>query len=1251
MTSLRQRPRRLIGLFFVCVWCCLVGTPGVCQDSSKWRYWRVADGLAESYSRSLYFHPSGRLWVNHGIVNQSSYLDGYQIHKINSPGPYVPVIENSFGQIWSVYNGGFQLYRNNQWRKFAVEGVRETTPFISRAQDEVIYLFAEAVMVFHGSEGRTEPFIRVDETRLERFISLASSHDGGVWITGNTGLIKIEPFSRSATSEANWKEYPLPAYEVRNLRYPLEGKQGNLYVVGQQGDTDPVYQLLRFDGQNWHTEFQSETRIRRGWRGPDGVLWVLLNNSLFSVAEEGIRPVQEEEIISSQVYDVACEADGSFWLAMSSGLARYSLTSFQTPEFLENPHENVHAITEHPAGVMWFAGKSGLIRMSGNRWEVYPYPSGISAHQYECDAFCVLRDGRLMLNCTRSPNLLAFHPQDRHYELISHPEGRSLRLVAPHEGGAAWIRTKGDDGNDYRLELYDGARFETVIDFSQESETIQVRHVMQRANGEIWIGYLSGVCVFKDGKLRFFDTNEGFWGTGSFWIHELNDGAIWAGCRNAIHEFDGTRWTTLIAGLDRVNSIETTKNGDVWVSSDTGLHRYRDGSWISYTRNDGLPASSVNRMYQDQQGRIWIGTTHGISFYRAEIDVDPPLPIISQEENAPEFPYGGNVYLRFSGVDKWNQTLPEDLQFSYRLNQGEWSKFTAERIALYHPLRSGDYRFEVRSRDKHGNISPTNASFEFRVLQPWHQSNEFIFGSILIVTLIGSLFVFFVYHNYQLEKIVKERTATLTQINLSFEREIKDRQAIEETLRKSEKMYREAIEVAGAVPYYRNYLTDRYDFIGESVQQLTGYTKDELTPTLWRSITLEAILLGDLAGCSLEEGVRIARTVEGIHWRADYRILTKNQVERWIANAAVEVRDEQGAIIGSLGIFQDITDRMQTEQSLRISESKNRALLNAMPDAMFRINKNGMILDYQHPAEFEPFGFSSDAIGKQIQDVLPNRLARRFRYHLSLTAKTNETELFEFDMGDEKQKIYCEFRIVSSGGEEAIAIVRDITERKQLEDRILRIRESEQERIGNELHDDLCQILTGIALKSKVLEEQLESLRFHGVEHAREITKGINRAIGKTRIIAKGLHPINLSTESLQSIFVEMGSNAERMFDVQCHLEFDQRVSIHDTEKAIHLYRIAQEALNNAIRHGGAREVWIRVLKLDDHILMTIRDNGTGFDDAIQKTNDGMGLNIMKYRARIINASLSIATPERGTIVTCALPLPHSASRLERIYP
>jgi len=216
-------------------------------------------------------------------------------------------------------------------------------------------------------------------------------------------------------------------------------------------------------------------------------------------------------------------------------------------------------------------------------------------------------------------------------------------------------------------------------------------------------------------------------------------------------------------------------------------------------------------------------------------------------------------------------------------------------------------------------------------------------------------------------------------------------------------------------------------------------------------------------------------------------------------------------------------------------------------------------------------------------------------------------------------------------------IIRDITERKRLQKEILEISGREQQRIGQDLHDDLCQQLTAVTLLSEVLESKLARKSLPEVTEAREIHKLISKAIVQTRLLAKGLLPVDFETHGLITALEDMASNTEKLTHVSCRTHCAEPVPIRDRTVSTHLYRIAQEALTNALKHARPKHIMIKLSEKDGRVVLSVTDDGIGIGQgAIQ--NGGLGLSIMSSRAETIGGTLQIRQGDRGgTVVTCSL--------------
>jgi len=216
-------------------------------------------------------------------------------------------------------------------------------------------------------------------------------------------------------------------------------------------------------------------------------------------------------------------------------------------------------------------------------------------------------------------------------------------------------------------------------------------------------------------------------------------------------------------------------------------------------------------------------------------------------------------------------------------------------------------------------------------------------------------------------------------------------------------------------------------------------------------------------------------------------------------------------------------------------------------------------------------------------------------------------------------------------------LLNQIRERQQLEALVLNISEREQQRIGQDLHDGLCQQLTGIKFKNRLLQQKLAERKSPEVRDAREIETLLSDAIEQARNQALGLHPVRLEAEGLKTALHELAASINDVFGIECVCTFPDSVVIRDHDVAIHFYRIAQEAITNAIKHGKAKKIQLQMAERDGGFHLNIQDDGIGFTGT-QSAHNGMGMHIMNYRARTLGAELNVRPGENGgTLVTCSL--------------
>ncbi|THB81747.1 MAG: PAS domain S-box protein [Desulfobacteraceae bacterium] len=349
------------------------------------------------------------------------------------------------------------------------------------------------------------------------------------------------------------------------------------------------------------------------------------------------------------------------------------------------------------------------------------------------------------------------------------------------------------------------------------------------------------------------------------------------------------------------------------------------------------------------------------------------------------------------------------------------------------------------------------------------------------------------------------------------------------------------------------------------------------------------------------------------------------------------IQDKSHTPVGFSGVVRDVTQRKRSEKALRLSEEMFSKAFRSSPSGMFiatmasgkLINVNDSLLRFTGYSLFELMGKHLPAVGFFKDRSEYDRLIK----NLKSKGRIEQQEIqFCTISGDVKTGVISAEMVKLWGDACILASLEDISESRQLERQILNISERERQKISMELHDDLCPQLIGIEVMTKILKEKLETDADDKVRDAEKIRTFILDAIAKTRQLSKGLSPVNLSAMGFDASLTELSQYVREVFGVPCLLEYDPAVHIQDNNVATHMYYIIHEAVINAIKHATAAQVMIRLTTGDDKIIVSIKDDGSGIPDT--GPLKGMGIQLMKYRAGRIGATLDISRrASKGTHV------------------
>ena len=328
----------------------------------------------------------------------------------------------------------------------------------------------------------------------------------------------------------------------------------------------------------------------------------------------------------------------------------------------------------------------------------------------------------------------------------------------------------------------------------------------------------------------------------------------------------------------------------------------------------------------------------------------------------------------------------------------------------------------------------------------------------------------------------------------------------------------------------------------------------------------------------------------------------------------------------------------EAERALRLSEERFRVALKNSPLMVFNQDTD---LRYTWVHNEAVMQAGKEMIGRTDVDIFPTEEADRLTQIKARVLVTGTGLRQEVARTIGQKHIYdltVEPVREPSGAITGITgAAMEITERKRLEEEILQIGEMEQRRIGQDLHDGICQHLTGIELKCQTLAEILGKKARPQAAQAEAIAGHVRDVLSQIRSLARGLSPFILEAEGLLSAFRELAASTEKLFNVKCNFSSDGTAFVFDKVVATHLYRIAQEAVTNAVKHGRASSVEIKLSHTNGKTLLAVNDNGVGFKHSTS-SHTGMGLRTMQYRAGIIGAALLVQSQATGgTRVLCFL--------------
>ncbi len=430
-------------------------------------------------------------------------------------------------------------------------------------------------------------------------------------------------------------------------------------------------------------------------------------------------------------------------------------------------------------------------------------------------------------------------------------------------------------------------------------------------------------------------------------------------------------------------------------------------------------------------------------------------------------------------------------------------------------------------------------------------------------------------------------------------------------------------------------------FFSKASEAIIGYPAESLSRG--KCCPLESIMLPEdrpRVRKLLKEAARLKRP-----FTLEYRIRHPDGAVRCLLERGTPISDEEGKLLYFDGVILDQTERHQAEEALRTEHAFRTAVENSIPAGIAAVDLDGRLI-YVNPALCTMLGWSAhELLGSRTPYVFwpPEELERIGQVNDLITMGATPRDGVEVRLqrrnGERFWASVTSSPLIDRAGNRigAAGTIFDITERKRLEEAVLEISERERRRFGQDLHDGLSQHLRGIAYLSQVLHDQLAQRGVAEAADAARITHLLDQALSQAQHLARGLQPVDIDEYGLMAALRELAAGVSNIYPVACRFVCPQPVRIQDNATAVHLFRIAQEAVQNALRHAQAKCIRIHLAHRANRVTLTVQDDGRGLPRR-PPAHGGMGWRTMQYRAATIGATVRLeAAPRGGVLVTCSL--------------
>lgn len=782
---------------------------GIAQQpfaDTNWRIWRSEDGMYASYCSTLIHTQDGSFFMRHYPENYWTVFDGFSFEPILLPRSFRTsnFQRSEKSDLWIRDAAGFFNWRDNApmpyWLDNDAPGIGE---FCIVNEKIVLYEKPNELRFFTIGTHRSIIVPTPDYIQIGDFVSLSSINSHSVLLMGANGVASIVYDLNSDTFK--WRSYPINNGRWTDFRLPTIQSSDQFYITAQDAQTNQLA-LLSIENDQVNIITQIDDPEEQLWIGAQGSYWKTQTHfqtrRIFHVNNNHEYPFTDSNGLFDELHGYIIESPNSSWISSSQGLVHIFKSVWSTPEEAPPLNSTAFLFHEDNQSRLWIGTDEGLLKYVNKKWTFFEFPTMQTFGTEKKGFINSLQDGRIFFKLLYPDVYVFFDPTTSQFSTLK-SVSENLILIASDGKKGNWALS--GDKSGATLSSFDGNEYRHRIDLPSVDNLGDVRQIYQAPNNDFWIAGLNNIARIHDGQYQEMKVEDSPIDFNALTIEAISDDEIWFGGLEHLIRYKDGEWSYVRKGLDRVRCILPDSQNRIWIASGTGVHCYKDGNWVTYTEADGLPSQVAYTIFEDSQGRIWAGTVKGFSIFDASFDKEAPETYLDSEKNPNQTSSGGMVRLVYSGIDRWNRTLPDRLYFSTQLNHGAWTPFTQKSADEFQALAPAHYLFRVRAMDNNWNIDPTPAEFHFTVQPPWYMMPPVIILAIMGVLMTVFYIAALIYHDRQLERLVYRRTAALVSANYQLEQDAEEIRKMTKELDQTEE--RERREIA----------TDLHDRIGQSL--------------------------------------------------------------------------------------------------------------------------------------------------------------------------------------------------------------------------------------------------------------------------------------------------------------------------------------------------------------------------------------------------------------------------------------------------